>query len=405
VRVARGAAAGAAADEPVEDTSASGERESDVAWRIASPLAEETVEAQKDWLSPAELHSGDAEQPAGRLADSPFSMNWSEEWSTLQESRRSEGGALEDVEDGRERAGRAAGGTELASDPSAQLGAGSGDAPQPADAPAADAVSVHPDTAAAVHREMAQELGNPEGGLPHDGFERARSSSGSDSSEDDLAGEMARETFLASQLMQVPCPPTDHQAATRAVFPALAPDAPRPQRATKDHDPLLVLVFTRDMQSYMRTDLTRFDLLAACRASIPEEEEGLDGSPPDGDAAAAALQLRDIRALQARAAPPSPPPSATQSCSSAEICAGGAGLQGITEPALLVRRGAIVLSLDPLNAIVRPRPAPCARLCARSKTQDSDDGGPLWLTKRTRGPLWDGFYRRDYTLSGIKPNA
>lgn len=97
----------------------------------------------------------------------------------------------------------------------------------------------------------------------------------------------------------------------------------------KDLSYLNVLQFSSNMESVMRTDMNRFDLLEECRQSFTrvvddknttsekKKKKHVEGSP------GVALQLRDIRCLQ-----------------------------GVSEPALLVRRGAIVVSLDPIKAIV-----------------------------------------------------
>ena len=130
----------------------------------------------------------------------------------------------------------------------------------------------------------------------------------------------------------------------------------------KDMSKLLVMMITKDRQSLIRTDMNRFDLL----------EEGRQGTStrattsPHRSTASSTL----------------PPPHTLQSCSASltplvprrgrststrqqgdmlpkEHLLGVTlqlrdirFLQGVSEPALLVRRGAIVVSLDPINAII-----------------------------------------------------
>ena len=84
---------------------------------------------------------------------------------------------------------------------------------------------------------------------------------------------------------------------------------------------------------FCRPDMNRFELLEACRRSIPPPPEGAT-TKGGGSAASGAggghrrgkgglLHLRDIRCLQ-----------------------------GVSEPAILVRRDAIVVSLEPVKAII-----------------------------------------------------
>ena len=91
----------------------------------------------------------------------------------------------------------------------------------------------------------------------------------------------------------------------------------------KDADTMLVLVFTADNQSYMRSDMSRFDLLLECRKSVSENAVPGSSVLQLGHSRGAMLQLRDIRALQ-----------------------------DVHRPSLMVRVGAIVVSIDPLNAII-----------------------------------------------------
>jgi len=90
------------------------------------------------------------------------------------------------------------------------------------------------------------------------------------------------------------------------------------QKMQTNPDQLVVLVLTNSYQSFMRSDMTRYDLLTECRRMLPQRQETLGAS----------LQLRDLRALQAG-----------------------------SESALLVRGGAIVLSCSPLNAVVTSQQA------------------------------------------------
>uniref|UniRef100_A0A7S4KTB7 Magnesium transporter n=1 Tax=Guillardia theta TaxID=55529 RepID=A0A7S4KTB7_GUITH len=90
------------------------------------------------------------------------------------------------------------------------------------------------------------------------------------------------------------------------------------QKMQTNPDQLVVLVLTSSYQSFMRSDMTRYDLLTECRRMLPQRQEALGAS----------LQLRDLRALQAG-----------------------------SESALLVRGGAIVLSCSPLNAVVTSQQA------------------------------------------------
>ena len=91
----------------------------------------------------------------------------------------------------------------------------------------------------------------------------------------------------------------------------------------KDADTMLVLVFTADNTSYMRSDLSRFDLLLECRKSVPDSALPGGTALHLGHSRGAALQLRDIRALQ-----------------------------DVQRPSLMVRMGAIIVSIEPLNAII-----------------------------------------------------
>jgi hypothetical protein len=92
----------------------------------------------------------------------------------------------------------------------------------------------------------------------------------------------------------------------------------------REEDTMLVLVISADKTSHMRSDLSRFDLLNECRKSVPDgamqhERANLHLDHSRG----AMLQLRDIRALQ-----------------------------DVHHPSLMVRIGAILLSMDPLKAII-----------------------------------------------------
>ena len=91
----------------------------------------------------------------------------------------------------------------------------------------------------------------------------------------------------------------------------------------KDADPMLLLVFTSDNESYMRSDLSRFDLLLECRKTM--HESALPGGTALhlGHSRGATLQLRDLRALQ-----------------------------DVQRPSLMVRTGAILVSIEPLKAII-----------------------------------------------------
>jgi len=90
-----------------------------------------------------------------------------------------------------------------------------------------------------------------------------------------------------------------------------------------DTMPVLILAAS-DGAAYMRS-LTRFDLLLECRKSVPEDV--IQQLPGAGlhlkHSRGAVLQLRDIRALQ-----------------------------DVHHPSLMVRVGAIILSLAPLKAII-----------------------------------------------------
>ena len=90
-----------------------------------------------------------------------------------------------------------------------------------------------------------------------------------------------------------------------------------------DADLMVVLVFSEDNTCYMRSDLSRFDLLVECRKSVPETAH-TGGTPLHlGHTHGAMLQLRDIRALQ-----------------------------DVQHPSFMVRIGAILVSIEPLNAII-----------------------------------------------------
>ena len=90
-----------------------------------------------------------------------------------------------------------------------------------------------------------------------------------------------------------------------------------------DADLMVVLVFSEDNTCYMRSDLSRFDLLVECRKSVPETAH-TGGTPLHlGHTHGAMLQLRDIRALQ-----------------------------DVQRPSFMVRIGAILVSIEPLNAII-----------------------------------------------------
>ena len=89
----------------------------------------------------------------------------------------------------------------------------------------------------------------------------------------------------------------------------------------QDSDSMLVLEFTAENKSYMRPGLSRFDLLRECRKSVPDS--ALGPVQQRRHYRGAMLQLRDIRALQVA-----------------------------HRPSLMVRIGAIVVSIDPLNAII-----------------------------------------------------
>ena len=93
----------------------------------------------------------------------------------------------------------------------------------------------------------------------------------------------------------------------------------------KDMSMLHILQFDRTMEWRIRTDMNRFDLLEECRKSLIPSGIGETGAKRRGQQSdlGVALQLRDIRCLQ-----------------------------GVSEPALLVRRGAIIVSLEPVKAIV-----------------------------------------------------
>jgi hypothetical protein len=93
----------------------------------------------------------------------------------------------------------------------------------------------------------------------------------------------------------------------------------------KDMSMLHILQFDRTMEWRMRTDMNRFDLLEECRKSVPPSNADKNGAKRRAQQSnlGVALQLRDIRCLQ-----------------------------GVSEPALLVRRGAIIVSLEPVKAIV-----------------------------------------------------
>ena len=95
-----------------------------------------------------------------------------------------------------------------------------------------------------------------------------------------------------------------------------------------DADTMLVLVFTADKKSYMRSDMSRFDLLLECRKAVPEDTHHARMPRHLGEGSChhtrgAMLQLRDIRALQ-----------------------------DVQRPSLMVRAGAIVVSIEPLKAII-----------------------------------------------------
>jgi len=91
----------------------------------------------------------------------------------------------------------------------------------------------------------------------------------------------------------------------------------------KDADPMLLLVFTSDNESYMRSDLSRFDLLLECRKTMPESALPGGTALHLGHSRGATLQLRDLRALQ-----------------------------DVQRPSLMVRTGAILVSIEPLKAII-----------------------------------------------------
>lgn len=174
------------------------------------PAPQDKVEAGRDWKSPGSpppvggegAHLG----PAATASDeSCTSMDWTDE------SISGVGAVVPLAEQAAETSLLS---TEIAADTSALLDASAPLLEPAVEAPPSEAVAVEPLSAAAVIREMSVVL--EPNTREHSGFGRAGTSSGDDSDDDE-----SRETYLASQLMQ---------------------------RATKDHDPLLVLVFTKDMQ-------------------------------------------------------------------------------------------------------------------------------------------------------------
>jgi hypothetical protein len=91
----------------------------------------------------------------------------------------------------------------------------------------------------------------------------------------------------------------------------------------RDTDSMLVLEFTANNTSYMRPGLSRFDLLRECRKSVPDSALQPGSVQQNRQYRGAVLQLRDIRALQ-----------------------------DAHRPSLMVRLGAIVVTIDPLSAII-----------------------------------------------------
>lgn len=158
-----------------------------------------------------------------------------------------------------------------------------------------------PSSAISVDPSTVQQVSRRQGSGGAEGRAQRRSVGASDSSSDE---EEEKATF---QLWQ-----TKRELTTSLM-----------SSMQKDADTMLVLVFTADNTSYMRSDLSRFDLLLECRKSVP------NSALPGGTALhlrhsrGAALQLRDIRALQE-----------------------------VQRPSLMVRMGAIIVSIEPLNAII-----------------------------------------------------
>jgi hypothetical protein len=91
----------------------------------------------------------------------------------------------------------------------------------------------------------------------------------------------------------------------------------------RDTDSMLVLEFTANNKSYMRSGLSRFDLLRECRKSVPDSALQHGSVQQIRQYRGAVLQLRDIRALQ-----------------------------DAHRPSLMVRLGAIIVTIDPLSAII-----------------------------------------------------